>query len=265
MATIGHEGSFAHYRRRALSVPQLSRADEAALGRAFRAGDRRAGERLIEANLRTVIAIAWEYRRWNTPIEDLVQQGNIGLLKAATRFDPERDNHLRSYAAFWIRAEIRDYVVRGYRMVRLGSTRTERRAVRAFRTREMRNVDDLVACSGMPRSRCEALWPLLTHGDAASDDSAPGCIPLRDNDPGSDPERLASEAQERALRETAVAEALAGLEKRERWIVRARLMSDEPATLDAIGKQLGVSRERIRQLEKRAKDKMRVALSPLVA
>lgn len=265
MVATFYAGSFSYYRRRALAVPPLSRAQEAALGRAYRDGDARAGQQLVEASLRTVIAIAWEYRRWNTPIEDLVQQGNIGLLKAAARFDPSRDNHLRSYASYWIRAEIREYVVRGYRMVRLGTTRTERRAIRAFRTSEVRNVDELVEKSGMPRARCERLWPLLTRGDAVADGPDGSAAPLPCDGPTHDPEQLASDAEQDCQRRAMVGQALSGLSKREQWIVRARLMSDEPQTLEAIGQQLGVSRERIRQLEKRAKEKMRTALSPLVA
>ena len=265
MAAFNQQGSFSQFRRRALSVPPLSREDEAALGRAYQAGDADAGRRLIEANLRTVLGIAWEYRRWNTQIEDLVQQGNIGLLKAAARFDPERDNQLRAYAGYWIRAEIREYVMRNYRSVRLGATRTERRAIRAFRTRDIADVETLIAESGMPRARCERLWPLLTQGDAPAE-GAGGALPaLHASDRESNPELCACERQEQALRQSAVHEALSELSKREQWIVRARLMCDEPETLEAIGQQLGVSRERIRQLEKRAKEKMRAALSPLVA
>ena len=84
------------------------------------------------------MSIALEYRRWGIPLEDIVQQGNLGLLRAAAKFDPARECRLATYAAYWIRAEIRDYVVRAYRVVRLGTTKAERRALRAYRGRASR-------------------------------------------------------------------------------------------------------------------------------
>ena len=266
MAAVAAHSRYESYRHHVRSIPQFDQAQEARLGRAWQAGDGDAGRRLVEANLRTVVGIAWEYRRWGTPMDDLVQQGSIGLLKAAARFDPNRDNRLRSYASYWIRAEIRDYVVRGYRMVRLGATRTERRAMRAFRTSDVQSVDELVALSGMPPARCELLWPLLSRGDRstdASDAGRPTSMSLPGYEPN--PEELAITNQERALAAKAVAGAMATLSPRERDILRERMMGDEPRTLEEIGRKHGVSRERIRQLEKRAKEKMRQALQPLAS
>lgn len=255
---------FERYRRTATALSGLSNEEEAALARAFRRGDRRAGDRLIAASLRTVISIAREYRRWGIPLEDLVQQGNIGLLKAADRFDPSRENSLRAYASYWIRAEIRDYVVRSYRIVRLGSTRTERRAMRAFRAQRIESVDDLVRVSGMPEQRCRKLWPLLSQTDKSLD--APGST-LEDQGDDSliSPEAVTIARQEQEQRDAGVRVALLGLSERERVIVRARMMSETPATLEALGKKMGVSRERVRQLEKRAREKLAESLAPLVA
>jgi RNA polymerase sigma-32 factor len=251
----------------------LTPEQEAELAQRLRAGDARAGSRLIQGNLRHVVAIAHEYRRWGVPIDDLVQQGCLGLLKAAQRFDPaglpaqsspERGTGtLRAYAAYWIRAEIRDYVVRSYRIVRLGTTRTERRALRAYRTRAVRTVDELAAQSGMPMARCEQLWPLLVQGDRSLDFAVDGRPPgrdlLRDELPG--PEAHAIRQEEREGARSRVTQALATLSERERRILWARLASDEPETLAQVGKRLGVSRERVRQLESRAREKMRAALS----
>ena len=113
--------------------PPLEADEERELARRWAEGDDRAGHRLIEASLPFVIRVAKGYQRWGIPLEDLIQQGNLGLLKAAKKFDPTKDCRLITYANYWIRAEIRDYVVRGYRIVRLGSTATERRAIRVFR------------------------------------------------------------------------------------------------------------------------------------
>ena len=250
----------------------LTPEQEAELARQLRAGDERASSRLIQGNLRHVVAIAHEYRRWGIPIDDLVQQGCLGLLKAAQRFDPsvvppqsnpERGTgSLRAYAAYWIRAEIRDYVVRSYRIVRLGTTRTERRALRAYRTRAVRTVEELAEQSGMPRARCEQLWPLLVQGDRSLDFASEGRLPgrelLRDEHPG--PEACAIRNEESEGARSRVTEALATLSDRERRILWARLAADEPETLAQVGKRLGVSRERVRQLESRAREKMRAAL-----
>jgi len=142
-----------------------------------------AGRRLVEASLPFVIRVAREYRRWGVPLEDLVQQGNLGLLKAARKYDPEKQCRLITYAVYWIRAEIRDYVVRSYRIVRLGSTRTERRAMRAFRRTSVESPEELAETSGMPLKRAKKLWPLLSGGDVSLDyqtaDRGPGIDRVR--------------------------------------------------------------------------------------
>jgi RNA polymerase sigma-32 factor len=247
----------------------LPAVEEAALASAVRRGERGAAERLITSNLRHVHAIAQEYRRWGVPIDDLVQQGCLGLLKAAERFDPTSidgdargGGSLKAYATYWIRAEIRDYVVRGYRIVRLGTTRTERRAVRAYRTSAVNSAVELAANSGMPEARCEQLWPLLTRGDISLDFTPTGRPSAGEQLRAEqlDPEAMAMARQERGLAQERVARALSDLSDRERRILWSRLGSDDPETLEQIGKQLGVSRERVRQLESRACEKVRRAL-----
>src|SRR5262249_6441567 len=116
-------GTLSAYRRSLSRVQVLDRQTERDLARRWVAGDKRAGQKIIEACLPFVVSIAIEYRRWGVPLEDIVQQGNLGLLKAAAKFDPNRDCRLATYAAYWIRAEIREYVVRAFRVVRLGTTK----------------------------------------------------------------------------------------------------------------------------------------------
>lgn len=263
MAAYVRETSSDRYRSRVTSSAGLTLEQEVELAERWRNGDARAGGLLIEANLRHVATIAREYRRWGVAYDDLMQQGSIGLLKAAQRFDPTQGNSLRVYAGYWIRAEIREYVVRCYRIVRLGSTRSERRALRAFRTSAVQNVEELAERSGMPEARCRLLWPLLTHGDRSLDASPNGATPhgemLRAVEPDPEKQALANEAQQAAS--SRVQRALAVLSDRERHIVWARMASDEPQTLEHIGKKLGVSRERVRQLEDRAKTKLREMLT----
>jgi RNA polymerase sigma-32 factor len=242
----------------------LEAGTEHDLAKAFRAGDRKAGERLVAACLPFVIRIAVEYRRWGVPLEDLVQQGNLGLLKAADKFDADKHVRLVTYAVYWIRAEIRDYLVRSYRIVRLGTTRTERRALRVFRREGVENPEQLAVRSGMPLARCEKLWPVLAHVDTSLDqtfDDARGPVVERLEGELPTPEEVAFARRDADAQKSAVRTAMRRLDKRERRIVHARFMSEDPCTLEALGRELGVSKERVRQLEVRVRDKLRDALS----
>ena len=124
MATMISATTLDRYRASLKRVEILDAEAERELAQLWVDGDEQAGAQLIESSLPFVIAIAREYRRWGVPLEDLVQQGNLGLMKAASKFDPDKNCRLITYAAYWIRAEIRDYVVRSYRIVRLGTTLT---------------------------------------------------------------------------------------------------------------------------------------------
>lgn len=262
----GLEGDSLHAYRRSLSgVRVLDREAERALARRWIAGDRRAGDKLVEACLPFVVSIAIEYRRWGVPLEDIIQQGNLGLLKAASKFDPDREVRLATYAAYWIRAEIREYVVRAFRVVRIGTTKGERRALRTYRTTKTTDLEALAEASGLSVDRLEKLLPLLTAREASLDASTgDGGSPL-DALVGTwlDPEEEAvrSETAEHAGR--AVHAAVDHLDERERLIVKERLMNEDPPTLQELGVRLGVSKERVRQLEERARTKLRGELASL--
>jgi RNA polymerase sigma-32 factor len=228
-------------------------------------GDKRAGEKIVTACLPFVVSIALEYRRWGLPLEDIAQQGALGLLKAAAKFDPERECRLATYAAYWIRAEIRDYVVRGYRVVRLGTTKAERRALRAYRKTRESDPGALAAASGMTADRAEWLLPLLASRETSLDAQIGDHGAMIDRLAGAtpSPEDEASAGEHRGRAHDAVGEALAALSEREQLIVRERLMSDEPRTLQELGERLGVSKERVRQIEERARGKLRARLEEM--
>jgi RNA polymerase sigma-32 factor len=261
-----HEShSLAMYRQSLSDVVPLKREAERELTRRWRAGDKRAGDQLVTACLPFVIGIAREYRRWGIPLEDIVQQGNLGLLHAAEKFDLNKDCRLATYAAYWIRAEIRDYVVRAYRVVRLGTTKAERRALRIYRKTRETDATVLAEASGMTAERAERLLPLLAGReaslDARTDDSGP--LLERMAGAGPTPEDEASARERQGHASSAVGEALRGLTEREQMIVRERLMTDDPQTLQELGAKLGVSKERVRQLEERARGKLRERLGSL--
>ena len=263
--TTTTEGSFDRYRASLAGTTTLDPALERELARQWRDGDTAAGDRLIKASLPFVIAVALEYRRWGTPLEDLVQQGNLGLLKAAKKFDPSRECRLITYAVYWIRAEIRDYVVRGYRLVRIGTTKGERRAMRAYRKTREEDPRALSEVSGLPLEQVERLMPMLRARDVSLDISYDGETPAIDRlvhdgvraDDACDTARFRAQARDR------VQLALEKLPEREAMIVRERLLVDDPVTLEALGVRLGISKERVRQLEERARKRLRADLAEL--
>jgi RNA polymerase sigma-32 factor len=250
------------YRARLDHLEPLDKEQERALALRHRAGDREAGTRIIEACLPFVVAIALEYRRWGVPLEDIVQQGNVGLLRAVAKFDTSKDCRLATYAAYWIRAEIREYVVRAYRVVRLGTTKAERRALRAYRTTRETDPERLAKVSGLSVERVRTLLPILQGREASlessRDERAPVIERLSAVEPSPEEEADAAEIREKSR--VAVRDALRDLNDREKLIVRDRLMADEPRTLQDLGAELGVSKERVRQLEQRTLVKLRQRL-----
>ena len=255
--------ALAAYRQQLAKCSALSEAKEKALTEAWRSGNRRAGDQLVSACLPFVFSIAMEYRRWGVPLEDIIQQGNIGLLRAAERFDTAKCCRLITYAAYWIRAEIREYLVRSYRVVRLGTTKGERRALRLYRTTREESVDALAEKSGLSKERAEKLMPLLTGRDVSLDAETGdrGAILDRLASEELDPEEAVSSAELDNRARRALDEALGQLTPRELLIVRTRWADDDTRTLESIGQELGVSKERVRQIEERTRNKLREKLA----
>jgi RNA polymerase sigma-32 factor len=245
--------SFASYREAIARYAQLSAEEERDLAVQFRKGDRRAGEQLIAANLPFVLHIAREYRCWGAAMEDIVQQGNLGLLKAALRFDPDRGCRLVTYASYWVRAEIREFVVRSYRIVRLGTTKAERRALRIYRKTRETDPAVLSKMSGLDAAAVERLLPIVASRDTSVDQTSPsGAAPLdRMAAPEADPEERALHRDHEKKARAEIASFLRAISARERTILRARWLRDEPLTLESLGRRFGISKERVRQLEER--------------
>lgn len=258
-------GSLRLYRESLAGVHTLDRDVERGLAKRWQGGDQSAGEKIVEACLPFVVSIALEYRRWGVPLEDIIQQGNLGLLKAAEKFDPDRECRLATYAAYWIRAEIREYVVKAFRVVRIGTTKGERRALRAYRKTKDADAASLAEVSGLSEERVRLLLPLISGRELSLDASVGELPPAIDrlSSSGPSPEDEAARGEAAVRASHAVHEAVGHLDEREQMIVRERFMKEDPPTLQELGNRLGVSKERVRQLEERARAKLRGELSEL--
>ncbi len=244
--------------------PLLSREDEAALARQYRGtGDLVAAARLVSANLRLVVKLAHEYHRNPIALLDLIQEGNIGLMQAVKKFDPERGVKLSTYAAWWIRAYLLRYIMDNWKMVKIGTTEAQRKLFFKLRQEQQRFASQGIEPS--PKLLAERLH--VTERDVEEMDQRLGQdevsidAPVGDDGKTTRAERLipassvqgaddqlASEEVKRLFR-TKLTDFARDLEGKEKYIFETRLIADEPMTLQDIGSHFGVSRERARQIE----------------
>lgn len=261
-------------RRLAMEAPMLDATTERELIRRYRTGGSSAAlSSIVSSHLRLVLAIARKFAGHGVPMEDLVSEGNLGLVQAAERFDLARDTRFAVYAAWWIRAYIRRYTLSNRRIVALPSTRNARRVLAGLRKteRELTQIqgspaskDDVAAALGVPTEDVRMMEGALGGRDVPLGPVTDGVgHEVVDRSPS--PEDEASEAEARQRNSVAVLNALRTLDAREREIVQRRILEDDGATLAVLGSSLGLSRERVRQLETRAQKKLRNALLDLVA
>jgi len=266
-------GALERYLKEIRRYPILSADEERALARTCRAA-------LVTANLRFVVRIAREYRSCGFRLADLIQEGNIGLMRAVEKFDPDRGVRLVTYATWWIRAHIQSFIMRSHSLVKLGTTAAQRRlfsslastrnemerASRAAGDTEGADPEAIARRLSVTTAEVEEMAARLAAHDLSIDAQGGGAEAVAVEALASETspqDHAVSEAQEQHLMQSHVERALFALEKRERFIVEQRLMSDDPATLREVGEQLGVSRERVRQIEQRAKHKLEGALQVL--
>jgi len=253
--------------------PLLTQEEELALARSFRQdGNRRAGEALVTANLRFVVKIAKGYRGYGLRVADLIQEGNLGLLRGVQKFDPDQGIRLVSYAVWWIRAYIQSYVMQSWSLVKLGTTQSQRRLFFAL-ARTRREIERSGVDGDLDENVARVLHvrPEELRDVSRRMEGRDVSLDAPDLDGGSSqvdrvaatsdlPDELLSLAREAAHRERGVSQALSRLDERERHIIEQRLMADEPASLQELGVRFGFSRERARQIEIRARGKLRSAL-----
>jgi RNA polymerase sigma-32 factor len=263
--------------------PLLTVDEEQRLARDYRRdGDTRAAHRLITANLRFVVKVSYEYRSYGFKMADLIQEGNIGLMKAVQKFDPDKGIRLISYAVWWIRAYIQNYILKSWSLVKLGTTQAQRKLffslARTKRELDKFSVEHGVDSDGRDTSKIakklrvkpaevEEMEQRMDGRDLSLD------APMGDDGgyshidfvahPAAAQDVELSGAQEHLMVSDKVTAALGRLDQRERYIIEQRVMSERPLTLKELGEHFGFSRERARQLEIRAKEKLKVELQAL--
>jgi RNA polymerase sigma-32 factor len=257
-------------------IPLLSQEEETALATRFQENqDLEAARALVLSHLRLVVAIARGYRGYGLPYSDLIQEGNVGLMKAVKRFDPNRGVRLVSFAVHWIRAEIHEFVLRNWRIVKVATTKAQRKLF--FNLRSMKpglealSGDEIDAVATQLNVRPKDVTEMETRMgghdvalDPATDDEENSFAPISyltasDDDPG----RILEHEESVRNRSEGLAQALATLDSRSRRIIESRwLREDDSLTLHQLADEFGISAERVRQVEAQAMKKMRLLMAP---
>jgi len=275
LALNGPVGSLDAYIQAVGAIPVLSKEDEQALSNRFRdEGDLEAARELVMAHLRFVVHIAKGYTGYGLPLADLIQEGNVGLMKAVKRFDPAFDVRLVSFAVHWIRAEIHEYVLRNWRIVKVATTKAQRKLFfnlrKAKKSLAWLSYDETEAVArdlGVSAKEVTEMERRLSARDAVFDPapdsqddentfSPAAYLPA----PNADPAMLMESEDWNEDATSRMAEALETLDERSRRILEMRWLNDEKLTLHELAAEYGVSAERIRQIEGNAIKKLRAAM-----
>lgn len=274
LPAIHSERGLSRYLNEIHRFPLLEASEEIEYARRLRdRGDPEAAYRLVTSHLRLAAKIALRHRRYGLAIADLISEANVGLMLAVKRFDPEKGFRLATYATWWIKAAVQEYILRSWSLVKLGTTAAQKKLFFNLRKLKSRlgvaedgdlragqikqiagslNVreGDVIEMDGRLRGDISLNVPLSvdTEGDELQD---------RLMDPFPDPESLLLEASDREREKSALAVALAALPPREHSIIRARYLDEPHKTLEDLAGQFGVSRERVRQIEQRALQRIR--------
>ena len=278
MAGVGRQ-----FVKAAMTAKFLEREEERALAISWKdRKDETALHELACAHMRLVIALAARFRHYGLPLADLIQEGHVGLLEAAARFEPERDVRFSTYATWWIRASIQDYILRNWSIVRGGTSSAQKALffnLRRLRAKLSQNpaaggntrmFATIALAIGVSQADVELMDTRLSGSDVSLN------APISDADGAGPSERVDFLVDDKPLPDETVGdeidgtrrisqlhEALGILTERELKIVRARRLAEESSTLEALGERLGISKERVRQIESRAIEKLKRALIPV--
>ncbi|MTI43480.1 RNA polymerase, sigma 32 subunit, RpoH [Roseibium hamelinense] len=265
--------------RTAMKAPYLTREKELELAYRWRdERDEKALEKLSLSHMRLVIAVASRFRNFGLPLGDLIQEGHVGLLEAAARFEPEREVRFSTYATWWIRASIQDYILRNWSIVRGGTSSSQKalffnlRRLRAKLAGSQQNISDselhrqIADAIGVKQADVALMNARLSGPDTSLN------APVMDNEGSSAdrqdflvsdaplPDEIVSDSIDTERRREWLFSALDVLSDRELRIVKERRLSEDGATLESLGEKLGISKERVRQIESRAMEKLKIAL-----
>jgi RNA polymerase sigma-32 factor len=276
------ESGLTRYLEEIRRFPMLEPQEEYMLAKSWREhGDREAAHRLVTSHLRLVAKIAMGYRGYGLPIAEVISEGNVGLMQAVKRFEPEKGFRLATYAMWWIKASIQEYILRSWSLVKMGTTANQKKLF--FNLRKAKSKISALEEGDMRPDQVKLIAKRLGVGEQDVIDmnrrlggDASLNTPIReDGDSGEWQDWLISDApsQERVLadneeldnRRKALGEALNVLNDRERRIFEARRLSDDPITLEELAEEFGVSRERVRQIEVRAFEKVQSAVKHRIA
>jgi len=278
LPTLTPEGSFAAYLSKIRKFPMLDATEEYMLAKNWRdKGDKDAAHKLVTSHLRLVAKIAMGYRGYGLPVSELVSEGNIGLMQAVKKFDPEKGFRLTTYAIWWIKASIQEYVLRSWSLVKIGTTSAQKKLF--FNLKKIKNQ---IFAAEQGDMLPEHVSQIATQLDVREDEvvsmnqrlaghehslNAPvgneeGDAEWQDwvVDENADQELQISQKQELNQRQSLLQNALHVLDEREKEILQDRRLADEPKTLEELSQKHKVSRERIRQIENRAFEKVQKAM-----
>ncbi|MGA2332637.1 MAG: RNA polymerase sigma factor RpoH [Syntrophales bacterium] len=235
--------------------------------------DMEAAEKLVVSNLRFVVKIAHEYRNYGVKLPDLIQEGNIGLMHAVKKFDPYKGYRLISYAVWWIRAYIQNFIIKSWSLVKIGTTQAQRKlffklgqAKKKLEALSQKNPEfgEIAESLGVKQTEIEEMDQRLTYRDLSLDSHIGGEGETSHLDyltyEGEDQETSLIKKEEMDIVKRNIAGALTNLNERESYIVKHRIMTDSPITLQEIGNKYNITRERARQIEKQALKKLRLAI-----
>ena len=279
LPTLLADSGLSRYLNEIKGFPILDVEEELSLARKYQeSGEAEAAHKLVTSHLRLVAKIAMQYRGYGLPLSDLISEGNLGLMKAVKKFDPDRGFRLSTYAMWWIKASVTEYVLRSWSLVKMGTMAAQkklffslRKAKRSLNIIDSQGLDEeqasvLADKYGMSSSEIALMDQRITKRDLSlntavsnSEDEGLEFIDLLEDETKS-PEMLVSEAQENDIRNKYLLEAIEELTERERHIFKERRLSENPLTLEKLGEYYGISRERVRQLENRAFGKVEKAV-----
>jgi RNA polymerase sigma-32 factor len=276
------ESGLTRYLEEIRRIPMLEPQDEYMLAKRWREhGDRDAAHKLVTSHLRLVAKIAIGYRGYGLPISEVISEGNVGLMQAVKRFEPERGFRLTTYAMWWIKAAIQEYILRSWSLVKMGTTANQKKLF--FNLRKAKTKISALEEGDLRPDQVKLIAKRLgvTEQDVVDMNRRLGGdvslnAPIREDgdsgewqdwlvDDASDQESRLAESEETDNRRQALGEALSVLNERERRIFEARRLADDPITLEDLAAEFGVSRERVRQIEVRAFQKVQDAVRRRVA